>query len=125
MRRRAGAWLALSLAIIVFLVATDTPLLRLAYAVIPGFSTFRPLGRLLYLYNFALALLAGLGLDISLRWLAKRAAAEKQRAASNRLRFSTLAIATVAIGLSARQLIRYGRKLNPPFPPRSDALLYR
>ncbi len=119
LRRRAGVWLALSLSAIVFLVAVDTPLLRLAYAVIPGFGTFRPLSRLLYLHNFALAMLAGLGLDLFLRWLEGRGG-EKQRAVVERWKL----VLFIAIAASTFHLIRYGRKLNARFHPRTDELLY-
>ncbi len=118
-RRIAGTWLALSIAAVVFLVATDILLLRVAYKVIPGMGTFRPLSRLLYLYNFALAMLAGIGLDAFLRWL-ERPDQKAARVIVQRWK----AVVLIAILASTFHLVRYGRKLNPKFSPRTDELLY-
>ena len=72
---RPGVVFACVLAGVSLLLALDTAVLRLAYFVLPVFSIFRPLGRLLYLLNFAVAVLGGLGLDNVLRRDAPRTAA--------------------------------------------------
>jgi hypothetical protein len=61
--RRPGVWFARILAFVTLLVALGTPLLALPYLTLPGFGNLKPLGRVLFLFAFALAILAAYGLD--------------------------------------------------------------
>ena len=132
LQRRPGAALGRTIAVTTLLIALDTPALRLAYAVIPGFGVFRPLGRLLYFLNFSVALLAGLGLDTLLRWssaVSGHTAAERAGSRWRSIRdwkpnAAMMAFSILAIGFTAAQLITYGRLINPPFHPRRADLLY-
>jgi hypothetical protein len=114
----------------VLLLALDTPLLRLAYAVAPGFSLFRPLGRLFFLLNFAIALLAAAGLDGLVRALNRRAqAADAPASGATAHRRSVTnaalyAIAIAAVLANSVQLLRYGRALNRTFHPRTTEFLF-
>jgi hypothetical protein len=109
-RRGHGTMLARVLLVVVFLVATNTLLLRLVYAVLPQFSYFSPLGRLLNLFGFGVAVLAGIGFDAVVAKVPSRPAA-----------------AVVGAGIilfTAWQLVDYGRRINPPFVPRQAQYLY-
>jgi hypothetical protein len=108
-----GRWLGL----ITLLVVVGTPLTRLAYDLLPGFEHFR-LGRGLFLWAFALALLAAAGLDLILRW--DGAGIVPRRV----LAWGRPAFAVVAIGLAAAQLLAFARSVNPPFQPRDPSHLY-
>jgi hypothetical protein len=67
--RRRGAWFARVLAAVTLLVALGTPALALPYWTLPGFDNLKPLGRVLFLFAFALAILAAFGLDAVLGWI--------------------------------------------------------
>jgi Bacterial membrane protein YfhO len=133
-QRRPGAALGRVLAVATLLIALDTPALRLTYALVPGFGVFRPLGRLLYFVNFSVALLAGLGLDMLLRWSRVLSAETAGQRPATRSRWRSLmewqadtammAFSIFVIGFTAAQLITYGRLINPPFHPRRADLLY-
>lgn len=127
---RPGVVFACVVAGVTLLLALDTAVLRLAYFVLPAFSTFRPLGRLLYLLNFAVAVLAGLGLDNVLRRQAPRPATASGLRAAAREWWSSgalspaAALAGLALLSTAVELISYGRAINPPFHPRRDDFLF-
>ena len=57
------------LAVVALLAALGTPLTWVAMKLIPGFGHLKPLGRVLFLFNFAAAVLAAFGLDWVLRGL--------------------------------------------------------
>jgi hypothetical protein len=130
--RRPGAWLGGLLALTTLLVAIGTPLTWFAYHLIPGFEYFRPLGRGLFLWCFAVALLGGLGLDVVVRWLRRprfRLADYFSPGASARLeaytfRGTATAVAAAIVLFTLWQLIPLGRDLNPPFQPRDSEYLY-
>jgi len=89
-------WLVAALALIGILVATGTPLNRVFYFLIPGFSQSGSPARILVLVCLAQALLAGLGLE----WLLRRA----QRSSAAILAPLGVALAvsaTLAFGLHA------------------------
>jgi hypothetical protein len=131
----AGAWFARMMAVIVLLVMLDTGLLRLVYWLLPEISVFRQFGRALFLLNFAVAVLAGLGFDAIWRWaLTPRLPARipgldtfREWCARSRERLAGgAAVAAVALCLfTTIELITYGRAINPPFHPRSPERLYR
>jgi Bacterial membrane protein YfhO len=77
--RRPGAWFARVLAAVALLVALASPMLALPYVLLPGFDNFKPLGRVLFLVAFGLAMLAAFGLD-TLGRLAQRALGEQRGA---------------------------------------------
>lgn len=54
-------------AVFILLVALGTPLTWVAYKIVPGFAHLKPLGRVLFLFNFSAAVLAAFGMD----WLLK------------------------------------------------------
>ena len=66
--RPRGALLGIVLGLVTFLVTVGTPATWIAYHLLPGFDQFRPLGRALFLWAFAVAILGGLGLDVLQRW---------------------------------------------------------
>jgi hypothetical protein len=109
-RRTRGTMFARILLLIVFLVATDTILLRFAYAILPQFSFFAPLGRLLNLFCFGTAILGGVGLDTVVRKISNRRLAQ--------------GLIAVVISFTVLQLAIYGRMINPPFVPRKAQNLY-
>lgn len=117
--RRRGAGLGLGFAVATVLLCIGTPLTWLAYHLLPGFPHFRPLGKLLFFFDFGIAVLAALGLDALLRW--------RHRMTGGMARVGRPAVAFVAVAsflATAGQLLWYGRQVNPPFPPRQDAHLY-
>jgi hypothetical protein len=61
--RGRDRWLLLGVAAFAALVALGTPLASLLYWVLPGFSRFAGLPRILCLWSLAMALLGGMGLD--------------------------------------------------------------
>jgi hypothetical protein len=65
----SGPWFARILALTVVLTMTDYLMLKLLYWIVPGFSVFRPLGRLLFILNFAVVILGGFGLDAIWKWM--------------------------------------------------------
>jgi hypothetical protein len=123
-----GRWLALG----TLLVTIGTAALWIPYHLVPGFAYFRPLGRALFLWCFAVALLGGIGLDGLVRWSRRprlpRSTGERVTRTLIRHRGAVGAAALVvgvgAIAWTADQLIVYGRKINPPFQPRRAAYLY-
>lgn len=131
-QRRAGAVFARWLLVIVFAVTLGTPATWLAYHVIPQFSGFRPLGRALFLWDFAVALLGGIGLDACLIWarsprvrgrIFSRLSRLLQRAAP-RLVIGMRIVAVGVVLLTALQLAQYDRKINPPFQLREARYLF-
>jgi hypothetical protein len=139
LRRSPGAGLGRSVAIITFLVTIGTPVAWVAYHLLPGFAYVRPLGRWLFLWCFAVVLLAALGIDGMMRWAKRpslgpfgRLAGGRVRARANgMLRSHAAALGAVALVLgvgttvlAAFQVIPYARKINPPFQPRERRYLY-
>lgn len=126
--RRPGAWLGRILLVATFAIVLGTPLTWLAYQVIPGFHQFRPYSRLLFLACFAVALLAGFGLDGVCRWSRRAPSLFRSNRnpllATERARRITAVAAVVAVAATALQVVRYGRDVNPPFEPRREALLF-
>lgn len=111
-RRRPATLLGGALVVGIFLVVVGTPLTRVVFELVPGMDVFRPYGRLAMWWGLGLALLGGAGLDVVSQWL-------------RRWRHSMVpAVAVVLIGLTALQLLAFGRAVNPPFPPRDSALLF-
>ncbi|MGH2768310.1 MAG: hypothetical protein ACRDIF_05055, partial [Actinomycetota bacterium] len=104
LQRRPGTGLARILAAAVLLVALDTPALWLAFHLIPGFGYFRPLGRLLYLFSFAVALLGGIGLDFAMRWSRRRRPGVPPSRQRTSREWAMIAIASLAVGLTVVQL---------------------
>lgn len=127
--RRGGApALGRVLAIGVALLVLDTPVLRLAYLLVPGFTLLLPLGRLFFIWDLGIALLAAAGLDA----VAATTAAFREKWSGNStawrrrlggVEMEKVMVAAVVIANSI-QLIRYGRAVNPPFHPRTPELLY-
>jgi hypothetical protein len=109
-RRGPGTFFARLLVVGVFLLATDTAGLKWAYAIFPPVSFFSPLGRLLNLFNFGLAILAGVGFDLITRRLRKD--------------WLVTAATGAVVGVTAWQLVAYAHAINPPFVPREPRWLY-
>lgn len=138
-QRRPGATFARWLALSVFLVSVGTPATWLVYHAIPNFGSIRPLGRALWLWEFAVALLGGIGLDACLRWartpritlprhLPGRALARRLSTVAERndkvILGAVGATAAFAIVLTTVQLGAYDRQINPPFEPRTAGYLF-
>ena len=132
--RRPGTGLGRGIALMSILVAVGTPATWIVYHFVPGFNVFIPYSRLLVFWSFAIALLGGLGLDCVVRllrgegscplWLARTGKWFDRRFGSSLRSGAIIALAFGLIGLTAFQLISYGRNINPPFQRRSQALLY-
>ena len=115
--RRRPAWFLRILGVATLLVALGTPLLVFPYVLLPGFDNLKPLGRTLFLFSFALAALAGFGVDHLRRGLSR-----------SRVGRALAAIVVVAaIGTTIVQLRFYdsrvehtqsatSRELYPPTP---------
>ena len=128
-RRRSGSWLGRGLLVAAFATAIRTPLTWIAYHVIPGFNVFRPYSRLLAFSAFAIAVLAGFGLDALWRHTGEPADGVTGPRRAFRIpggRPAVVALSVLAIGATTVQLGRYGRDLNPPYVPRHvDAYFQR
>jgi hypothetical protein len=109
-RRGPGTLYARLMVAVIFLVATDTVLLKWAYTVFPAFSFFSPLGRLLNLFNFGVMALAGMGFDVLTKRVDRRGV--------------VVAATCVVVAITGWQLITYARAVNPPFVPREAKWLY-
>lgn len=98
-RRRTLFWALLALAAVLFAMGAATPVHRLAYAVVPMIDRFRAPSMMMAVAAFALATLAGLGLDSV---LARRGAAGAASRDWRRVAFlATAGLLLVAWGLSA------------------------
>jgi hypothetical protein len=120
-RRRPGVALFGTLAVAVPLLALDTPLLPLAFTVLPWIGTMHNLGRLFFLWNFALAGLGGLGLD---NLLARVRLRLRRTHSPGPVKRKLAWMAALIWLLTAVQLITYGRMINPTFHPRQGAFLF-
>jgi hypothetical protein len=153
-RRRPGAGLGRGIVIFLLLFFSVPPFQWLVYNAIPRLNFVGGLGRTLFVWVFAVAVLAGLGLDTVISavrrrtagWVADpdlpdaKTASERQRddrlpwerwsaglrrqVAPAARRAAPAALAVVCIGVTAAQLLVYMRDANPPFPPRSGDHLF-
>ena len=105
--RRPGSGLGKWMLFVFALVAVGSSWTWLAYHFIPIFRVFWPYGRLFQWSTFGLAILAGIGLDESVKALTRRHGKIDYRKAT--------VIGLGLAGLTAAQLIPIGRSLNPPF----------
>lgn len=135
--RRGSAWLGRALSLGTLLIATDTLGLKLIYAILPQFSFFSPLGRLLNLFNFGVVLLAAIGLDAVVSLARGRAGPSNPRPDPHArdgtphtalrsliLARSAVVLAAAVILLTSIELVRFAWRVNPPFPPREAKNLY-
>ena len=98
-----GKWILFGFA----LIAVGSSWTWLAYHFIPIFRVFWPYGRLFQWSTFGLAILAGIGLDESIKAVARR---------HWKLDYGKATVIGLGLaGLTAAQLIPIGRSLNPPF----------
>ena len=125
--RRPGTGLGRGLIVLVGLYVLGTPLMWLGWHVIPMLNRLWTPTRLIFLFDLGLAVLAGVGLDHTLRWLRERApdpSAVHGTGWRDRLRGVwarqpgrvAFAVAAVAIVVTAVQLVEFGRRANPPSP---------
>jgi len=117
-RKGPGRTFAIVLGLVLFLVAVGTPATWLAYHLVPAMNVFRPYSRFTLWWVFAIAVLGGLGLDRALE------AAHRRVDPRTRLGLVASTVAVSLLGVTSVQLFRYGRETNPPFQPRTSALLY-
>ena len=127
--RAAGAWLARTVLVVASTAAIGTPVTWVVYNLVPGFDVYRPYSRLLQFSGFAVALLAGLGLDAVWRWASPavgvRAPDEGTTLGRRPLARALLVVLSgVAVMATAWQLGRYGRDVNQRFVPRNDASMF-
>lgn len=121
LRRRPGRLFFGTLAVVVPLLLLDTFLLRLVFTVFPWIGIVHNLGRLFFLWNFALAGLAGIGLGNLIAWGRYRLR-HKRLAPHWKRRLVWLPLGVVLF--TAAQLVAYGYKINPTFHPRTSAFLF-
>ena len=154
LRRRAGAGLGRGIVVFLVLFFAVPPFQWLVYHTIPRLDFVGGLGRLLFIWVFAVAILAGLGLDALVAAVGRRARAWSADAATtppngsstpvpdDRLpwgrwgaglgrrvvpaaqRAAPALVATACIGVTAAQLLVYMRDANPPFQARSASQLF-
>jgi Bacterial membrane protein YfhO len=153
-RRRPGAGLGRGIVIFLILFFSVPPFQWVVYNAVPRLNFVGGLGRTLFVWVFAVAILAGLGLDMvvavvrgrSTRWAADPAGPDPRTATdphrddrlpwgrwSARLRrevapaaarAAPAVVAVACVGITAAQLLVYMRDANPPFPPRSGSHLF-
>ena len=128
--RRPGTGLGRVVAIGTALFALGTPFAWLVFNLAPGFDSLQGLGRSLFLFCFAVALLGGIGLDATVGWLQRPNGPFRRRswprwlAAVRTRQAIAIGLAAVCITVTAAQLLGYGRSVNPPFQRRDAADLY-
>lgn len=127
-----GRWFA----IITLPTVTTTFMTVIAYHTLPGFSSFKNVGRLLFLWQFAVILLGAAGfhrfvtrfggvVDRAVAWRRSRAENPSADDAYRRpVQIGILAVAVALIAITAVDVMRVGRGLNPPFRERTAANLY-
>lgn len=120
-RQKPGRILFGIIGIVTPLVMLDTPFLRLAFAVFPWIGITHNAGRLFFLWNFAVAGLAGLGLEFCISFVKDRLMLSRLSVSPACLRHILLFF--IMFGLSF-QLLVYGHRINPSFHGRDDALLF-
>ncbi len=119
-RRRAGGGLGRGLVILLFLFTIGTPMTSLALRVVPQLDALNGFGRSLFLFDLGVAVLAGLGLDALINVLRTRSQQGRDDGRGGRGRAVVPGLVTVVlVGLTAAQLLSYGRRVNPPFETRS------
>jgi hypothetical protein len=153
-RRRPGAGLGRGIVVFLILFFSVPPFQWLVYNGVPKLNFVGGLGRLLFVWVFGAAVLAGLGLDTVVGAVRRRSrdwtvdpAASDPRAASDpsgddRLpwerwtaalsrrvapaarRAAPAVVAVACVSITATQLFVYMRDANPPFQPRSGSHLF-
>lgn len=109
-RRRPGMGMAAGVALFLALFNLGTPLTRFLYQ-FPGFESLHGFSRSLFLFNFGVAVLGGLGLD---RLLALRRPPPPAAGL----------VALVVVAVTFVQLFQYGRGVNLPFQRRDASQLF-
>lgn len=152
-RRHPGAGLGRGIVIFMILFFSVRPFQWLVYNAVPKLNFVGGLGRTLFVWVFAVAILAGLGLDAVVAAVRRRnragtadpaapdpfaasaprgddrlpwerwSAGLRRRLAPVR-RAAPAVVAMACVGVTATQLIVYMRDANPPFPPRSRSHLF-
>jgi len=122
--RRPGSGLGRGLAVGLFLFTVGTPLTWLALRVMPPLQALNGFGRALFLFDLGVVVLAGLGLDALVRAIRRRS--DRETVGGRRRAWLALpgVVAAVCLVVTAAQLIPYGRRVNAPFQPRTEAKLY-
>lgn len=100
-RRRAPRLLgAIALLALLFSLGPATPLFRVAFAVLPGMSSFRLPQRMLFIACGALALLAGLGLTRLQAWWEQHPSLGRSAFTPTRLGAALVALTALDLGLT-------------------------
>lgn len=153
-RRRPGAGLGRGIVVFLLLFFAVPPFQWLVYNAIPRLDFVVGLGRLLFVWVFAVAILAGLGLDAVVSAVGRRThawsadtgvtlpdgsstpgpddrlpwerwgASLGHRVAPASRRAAPAVVAAACVGLTALQLLVYMRDANPPFPSRTGSQLF-
>ena len=113
LRRRPGVGMAGGVVLVLALFNLGTPLTRFLYQ-FPGLASLHGFSRSLFLFNFGLAVLGGLGLDrlLRMRWGPVPAGG-----------WLSGGIVGLVVLVTFAQLFQYGRGVNPPFQRRDAAEL--
>lgn len=122
--RRPGAGLSRGLVAGLFLFTVGTPVTWLALRVLPQLEALNGFGRALFLFDLGLAVAAGVGLDAVVRALRRRSSRRPAGGSGRAWRVLPGALAAICLAATSAQLITHGRRVNPPFPPRTDARLF-
>jgi hypothetical protein len=110
-----GRWLLIGFA----LAAVGGPVTWIAYHAIPLFRIFWPYDRLFQWSSMGLAILGGIGLDETLKALAR------SRGRTPRFRhLAVFGVGTGVVALTAIQMIPIGLDLNPPFSSLTPATTF-
>lgn len=103
-RREWRRWFLVAIAGVCLLVAFATPFANALYWLLPGFSRFAGLPRILCLWSLAVALLGGCGIDA----LPVLRADAKARAVAHRAMLAAIAVAVTVVLASALELTGLG-----------------
>jgi hypothetical protein len=130
--RRKGVGLGRGLVVVIPLVAMGGPLTWLVFRFVPGMQVFRPYARLVFLFDFGIAVLAAAGLDVLIVAIRGRES-RGQKVATHRKAnggptksgrsILAAAVAIALITLTAVELGQYGRQINT-FEPSSATLQF-
>lgn len=94
--------------VVVLAVVLGTPAAWVIYKLLPGFDHFKPLGRALFLFNFAAAALGAFGLDLALQWARRGLARIKRDALSQAGRIVLIVLAGSLVVIVVAQMYKVG-----------------
>jgi len=124
-RRRPGTGFGRTAGVITLLFVLGTPVTWIGYHLVPGLGSLNGLARSLFVWNLAVAVLGGIGLDLMSAWLQRKVESRGANGTlGSRLPSMVAVLALLCVVATAVQLIGYGRRANPAFQRRDPDLLF-